>query len=300
MTEPLKFFDKVPVLAGGRDAIMTRARELWTKAPPAADMKAKARGKYAVSVILEAIQDNLRESLAVLIDAHVQAVEEEYVLMEGDAPADGDTSQPALDWWTGLYEAQDLALAGDTMKMAGDKAVKKWVRSDAETSALVALILAKPVENTTRALSVCGVTPEDISALAGTGAEPEAAGAETEGGEPCNPTSEASGAVATVTGGAAPARAPRRRAPRLEGPTPVTEAAKHLLEVAADHVKDADLAEALGVSRAQVINYRRGSTLFSPDAGQLERLDALIHSAAQRLETAVGALKSAVAVAELE
>ena len=229
-------------------------------------MTAKARAKYAVAIILEAIQDNLRPALVDLIDNHCQGVEDAYVLYEGDTPEDGDISQPALDWWHGFYAAQDEALSGDVEKIVGKALLSKWVRSNDETSVLVDAILAEPVEDTARALAVCGVTQDDITALAGT----EDA-----------PASE-------------PAKPPRRRAPSISEPTPVTEAAKRLLEALADHVKDQDVAEALEVSRSQAINYRRGTTLFAPDALQLKKLDTLVTEANRKLTGAIVSLKSAV------
>ena len=116
MTAPLRLIDRSPALSGGRDAILARARALWAEKPAGATMTAKARAKYAVAIILEAIQDNLRPALVDLIDNHCQGVEDAYVLYEGDTPEDGDISQPALDWWHGFYAAQDEALSGDVEK----------------------------------------------------------------------------------------------------------------------------------------------------------------------------------------
>ena len=282
MTEPLKFTDKLPTLAGGREAIMMHARALWEEKPPGATMNAKARAKYAVAVILEAIQDNVRKPLTDLIDAHVQIVEDEYVLFEGEAPPD-DTSAEGTEWWLGLYAAQDRSLSGDVERMVGLAALMKWVRGNDDTGSLVELILAKPIEDTARALSACGITPEDVTALAATGPAP--APVADEGVAP--------------TEAAAPTRT-RRRSPSISGPTPVTEAAKVLLETLAEHVKDADVAEALEVSRSQVVNYRRGTTLFAPDALQIKKLETLVKTAVARLEGAFGALRSAVEIAELE
>ena len=89
--------------------------------------------------ILAAIKGRLSAPLEALLEAHVQAVEDEYVLMEGDAPEDGDTSQPALDWWLGLYEAQNAGLSGEVASLLGVEAVNKWVRSDGTVAELVAL-----------------------------------------------------------------------------------------------------------------------------------------------------------------
>ena len=269
----LTFLDKIPALTGGRDAILTAARELWKPE----GVKPKFLAKAATGTILSAIGDTLRAPLTALIDRHVQAVEDEYVLMEGEAPADGDISPSALDWWMGLYEAQEAA-AGDATKLLGLEAVRKWVRSDDPAEALAELLIAKPVEDVAHALTACGITQADIEALTAIGAAPPAAA------EPA----------------AAPAvKSTRRRAASVEA-GPVTEAARVALDVLANHVKDAEMAGALGVSRTQVINYRKGITLFSPNPDQMRALEEMTGLEVARLSNAIGALKSAVDLQEME
>ena len=301
----MKFLDKIPAMTGGRDAILKRARELWAPG----DAPAKKRAKMAVETVLAAIRDNLRAPLVALIDRHVQAIEDGYVLEEGEAPAYGDISPAALDWWTGLYEAQEAA-AGDAAKMLGTEAFRKWVRSDEPAETLADALIAKPIEDVARTLSVCGVTQEDIEALSQSGAASvqvraaqvrdaqvravaeEATGANA-GGNHVTPAEEAPAVAATTA--EAPARAPRKRSASVEA-SAVTAAARDLLVVLADYAKDAEVAGALEVSRAQVINYRQGKTLFAPSPKQMDAIEALVATMTSRLAGAIGALK----MAELE
>jgi predicted transcriptional regulator len=291
----LKFLEQIPAMTGGREAIMNKARELWGSPT----MPEKARAKAAVVTILDAIKANLRAPLAALIDRHAQAVEDSYVLEEGDSPADGDISPAAIDWWTGLYEAQNVGFAGDAAKLLGAAAVDKWVRSDDPSEALADALLAKPIEDTARTLSVCGITQDDITALAGIGTGAEAAPASAnEGGSHVAATQEPPATAETAVGGA-PATRGRKRAASVEA-SPVTAAAQVALEVLADHVKDAEVALALGVSRSQVINYRKGTTLLSPNPDQMRALDVVFAGAISRLANAIGSLKSAISAQDLE
>jgi hypothetical protein len=289
----LKFSEQIPAMTGGHEAIMNKARELWGSPT----MPEKARAKAAVVTILDAIKANLRAPLAALIDRHAQAVEDSYVLEEGEAPADGDISPAAIDWWTGLYEAQNVGFAGDVAKLLGAAVVDKWVRSGDPSEALADALLAKPIEDTARTLSVCGITQDDITTLAGIGTGAEASA--NEGGSHVAATHEPPAVAATASEGAPAAPKPRKRAASVEA-SPVTAAAQAALEVLADHVKDAEVALALGVSRSQVINYRKGTTLLSPNPDQMRALDVVFAGAIGRLANSIGSLKSAISVQDLE
>lgn len=284
MTEPLKFIGKIPAMTGGRETIMLVAHELWRGVPTTEAPTQKERAKAAVETILAAIKSLARAPLATLIDKHVQIVEDEFVLMEGDAPDDGDTSDAALEWWALFYEAQIASLAGDATLMVGAEAVSKWVRGSDETTVLVDLILAKPVEDTAHALTACGIAQGDVAELATLGVEPQ-------------PSAE----VRTEPQPSAEVRAPRRRAPKIDGPNGVTAAAQRALTVLSDHgVKDVEVAAAIGVSRTQVISYRKGATLLAPSPDQMSALTALFASVVDRLGQAIGDLQSAVAIQDLD
>ena len=281
MTEAFKFRDRIPTLVGGREAVMTDAAEAWADVATKG-LHQKTKAKLAVETILTAIKGRLSAPLEALLEAHVQAVEDEYVLMEGDAPEDGDTSQPALDWWLGLYEAQNAALSGEVSSLLGVEAVNKWVRSDGTVAELVAALLAKPVEDTARALAMVGITEDDIGSLV-TAAPATAGEAPTEAKEP-KETKE-----------------PRKRAPKVQGgPNGVTTAAQAALVALSDSVTDGQVAEALGVSRPQVINYRKGATLLAPSPDQLGALTALFDTTIDRLAHSISTLRTALAMQDLE
>ena len=277
MTEAFKFRDRIPALIGGREAVMMDAAEAWADVATKG-LHQKTKAKLAVETILAAIKRRLSAPLKALLEAHVQSVEDEYVLMEGDAPEDGDTSQPALDWWHGFYEAQNATLGGEVASLLGVKGVDAWVRSGATVAELVAALLAKPIEDTARALAAVGITEDDIGSLVT--AAPAAAG-------------EASGEAKEP-------KEPRKRAPKIEGPNGVTTAAQAALVALSDSVTDGQVAEALGVSRPQVINYRKGATLLAPSPDQLGALTALFDTTIDRLGKSIGALRAALEVQELE
>ena len=283
MTVLFEFQSQIPSLTGGRDAIMEKAAELWAASPLCENARPKTRAKLAVETILAAIRTLLAAPLMAQLDAHCQSVEEEYMLMEGEEPADGDTSQAALDWWLHLYETQSAFLAGDDVAgLIGAAAVDKWVRSNEPAEALVGLILARPVEDVEHVLTLCGITQADVAFLS----LPK----EAEAAPPAAPAGNGHGSGEA-----------RRRSPRINGPNAVTQAAIAALEALAEAgVKDAATAEALCVSRPHVINYRAGKTFLSPTPDQLGALTALFDGAIDKLAQAIGALRSAIEMQELE
>jgi hypothetical protein len=252
---------------------------------PTKGLHQKTRARLAVETILAAIKDRLRAPLEALLEAHVQAVEDEYVLMEGDGPDDGDTSDSVLEWWRGLYEAQNIGLSGEVAGVLGVEAVDKWVRRGGEVAELVDALLNAPVKDTARALAVVGITEEDIASLVvGT----------------TSPAAPAAAAAAEKAETPAAPKEPRKRALKIDGPNLVTTAAQAALVALCESVTDAQIADALGVSRPQAINYRKGVTLLAPSADQLGALTALFDTAIDRLATAFGALRTAIKVQELE
>lgn len=273
---PLKIVDHLPSLTGGRDAIMGKARELWVENSGArVNASASVRVRMAVETILRAVKALMREPLAALIDSRVQAVEDEFVLLEGEPPADGDTPDVALCWWRDLYEEQNALLA-EVAGIVGREAVDCWVRNDAPGAALADLILAKPIDDAANALTLCDIKQADIAELAGWESD-------------LTPVSEA---PASPT----PSKRGRKPGSVLTQVGAVTEAAKGLLAALYEPVVggDAPIAEAIGVSRAQAYNYRKGVTPWRPTDEQRERLKALVETAANRLTTAYDALTAAL------
>lgn len=285
----LKIKDKIPPMVGGRDAIMAKAHELWSP-DRASTLSQKDRAKLSADTFLAAIKSNLAAPLTTLIDAHTQAVEDEYVLMEGDAPEDSDVSEEALEWWGGLLEAQRLGLGGDVTNLIGVEAIEKWIRSSEETSALVDLILAKAIVDPANALTACGITQSDIAELA-LPPETKQPAVDEEMRTPIKGAEHIQGATKSV----------RHRSPKIAGPNPVTIAAAKAVETIFDFgVTDGDIANALGVSRPHAINYRKGTTLLEPTPDQLGALSALYDNLIDKLSKAIGGLRAAIQAAALE
>lgn len=247
----LSFKDQIVAMTGGREAILATAR---LAAPP----KTK---KEATAQVLAAIRVRLREPITALIDARVQGVEDLYEVMEGEAPE----GEVANAWWAGLHAAVLEALRGDITDTIGEMAVREWAVVGDETEVLVTRILERGIADPAYAISKCGITPEDIKALVGTDAPPEAEVTEVE---------------------SAPAQTRKRtRAPSLDRPTPISEAARAVLQALIDHssLKEAEIAEALGVSRPQANNYRNGKTVWEPSDEQTTKLGGLVALACSRL-----------------
>jgi hypothetical protein len=268
MPEPLKFLDRIPAMTGGKEAVLAKARELVETIPDAAQ-PAKAKQKWAVSLITQAIKEQLRDPLEKLFDAHVAAIENEYILLEGDPPEDSGADADA--WNAGLQGASEAAFAGDTTKVIGVMKMRGWVRSDAPTMDLVEMLLENAISDTANAFSKLGITPEDIEALIPKATTPDA----------------------PAPAAAAPAR--RHRSPKVEGPNALTEASKGVLAALKEHsgVSDADVAAALGVSRASIIGYRDGKTLWEPSEAQIQALNALVDGAIKPLCDALNKLSAA-------
>jgi hypothetical protein len=268
VTEPLKFLADVPAMTGGKDAILKRAREMIANG--AIQLRANATRKeyqkVTVLVIVDAIKDNLRVPLEKRIEDHIRQIEDDYYLFEGEPPA-----EPGLEadvWNEGLNKRILESFAGDLTQVLGADKLRTWVASDAPSSGLVEDLLAVAVEDVGNAFSRLGIGPDDIDSLL-----------------PLEPSSESP----------QPAERKRGRQPRLNGPTPLTEAAQRALIVLRDdsRFKDVDVANALVVSRASVIGYRDGKTLFSPSEAQIAALNKLFDRAIKPLTEALDALLSA-------
>ena len=267
MTEPLKFLADVPAMTGGKAAIMAAARALKAdgrlKTPKPGESHA-AWSKAAVGLVVEAIRDQLRAPLEKTFEAHLSRLESEYVLFEGEPPEDPG---PEADAWNeGLNKTTFESLIGELKDIISAETLQAWIESDAPTSDLIEKILEHAVEDVGNAFDQLGIKPEDVESL--------------------------------ITGIAPPAdgqNGRRRRSASLDGPTPLTEAARAALT--ALHVnsviKDVDVATALGVSRASVIGYREGKTLFSPSDEQISALNGLFDQAVKPLTDALNSLTKA-------
>ena len=278
MTEALKILPDIPSMTGGKDAILSTARRLQADGKVAIALGAtrKTQQKAAVALVVEAIKDNLRAPLGKRIEDHLVAVEQAYVLMEGDPPQEpGDESDA---WNDGFGDVTYEALSGDVEKIVGANVLKTWIDSGDETSALVELILLHAVEDVGNAFDKLGIAPADIDSL-------------------IPATAEATQSVPEQIKNAAFAAAngKRHRSRPPEGPTALTDAARSCLNALKDHsaVKDADVAAALGVSRASIIGYREGKTLFAPNETQIQALDGLFDAAIKPLTDALNALSAA-------
>ena len=246
MTE-LRFIKDVPALTGGKDAILARARQDWTGELGAPRQEQQ---KMAVLVILRAIKTQLTQPLADIFQQHVNAVEDHYILMEGEEPNNDDP-----EWVRGLNQTVFDSM-GDLKTVIAKEQLQKWIADDSSISELVGLTLDKAVSDVGNAFEKLGITPEDIESLI-----------------PANPQKPLEEAEKSYKR--------RKRSVSIEGPTELTKAAQAALIALQEHsgVKDMDVAKALGVSRASIVGYRDGKTLFSPDGPQSEALENLLTNA---------------------
>jgi hypothetical protein len=306
MTEPLKFLADIPAMTGGKDAILAAALKR-RGGPFDPGVTPKQQQKFAVSYIVEAIKDQLRAPLTKRFEDHCRQIEDDYALLEGDPP--GDDGPEAKAWNDGLDAAAAEAFSGELEKIIGKGKLKEWIFSGDDASALTELVLEHAVDDVGNAFARLGIMPADIDSLVGASPEADASAA----ADPALPRSPPpTGSViginvaatgSWVGGPNAPygpdekitVKQPRRRAPKIEGPTPLTEAAAAALMALKDHsrVKDEAVAAALGVSRASVIGYREGKTLFEPTDAQTDALRELFNEAVLPLDAALKDLEAA-------
>ena len=274
MTE-LRFIKDVPALTGGKDAIMTRARQDWTGEPGAPRQEQQ---KMAVNVILRAIKTQLTQPLADIFQQHVNAVEDHYILMEGEEP---DNDDP--EWVKGLNQTVFDSM-GDLKTVIAKEQLRKWIADDSPISELVGLTLDKAVSDVGNAFEKLGITPADIDSLIPVKAEEVKL-------DPGWLAKDGAKAEARIEPSAR-----RRRSASIEGPTELTKAAQAALIALQEHsgVKDMDVAKALGVSRASIVGYRDGKTLFSPDEEQTVALRSMLAHASLVLEVAKQDLERAI------
>ena len=278
MTEPLKFISDIPAMTGGKDAILAAVQRTHidsnAQAPTSKEMK-----KAAVGWIVAAIKEQLRAPLTKRFEDHCRAVEEEYALIEGDPP--GEDGPEAEAWNKGLDAAATEAFSGELEKVIGKTKLKAWIFSGDDAAALTELVLEHAIDDVSNAFSRLGITPADIDSLIENPTVSTAA-----------PSPDASTATADAPAVVSGPNGKRRRSPKIEGPTPLTEASRSALIALKDHskIKDETIAAALGVSRASVIGYREGKTLFEPTDAQMEAFHDLFDQATKPLDTARGVL----------
>lgn len=294
MVQPLKFKDamllEIPepaaLLATLSEAVRTTHRA--TQAGDASQIPLQMVIKHVLSTLGEIVKAEVRQPLIDMFDAHLQAVEEEYELLEGECP---EYPEPLHNWWRGLFDAQIESLTGDATNILGADAVRKLVEDDASTVDIVDAILAKPIVAHEEMLVKLGLTLEDITPIvqgihSNWGATDKALEDFAEELQSRSPEIAAN----------LPEAAPRPRGIRQRSvASPTTEAARAMIEALCEHsgAKEADIAEALGVSRPQINNYRHGKTALEPSEAQVEGLLALARRHAGALTDACGAFEAA-------
>src|ERR1035437_9928352 len=167
MVAPLQFRARLSELAGGREAVLAKTRELLgsthklTKAGSAAKIATKKVEKHVVDVVVDAIRQQLHDPLSELIADHLQAVRDEYELMEGEGS--GELSDPL--WYDGLYVAQFDALRGEVESTVGIGKLQKLVHGAELTSLDLTAALLEKIKDPKLALKALSIAPKDIDAL---------------------------------------------------------------------------------------------------------------------------------------
>jgi hypothetical protein len=308
--ETFKFRTQVAELAGGRDAVLAQARAMLetthpvTRAGDRSKIAPDSARRHVVATILEGVKILVRASLIEAADDHLAAVLENYELIEGPQPEDDATA-----WLKGFNTAVWDGFQGDVEATVGGAALQLRIDRDDTTEDLVDAILARPVEDTARALGALGVTAFDIEALAeeACGRAPTGATAvvtvtsgavSTGGSETVAEGVGYSEAPTVIVNGQAPAAPQRRRraAAQAGPPSPVSEAARGALTalVELSAIPEGDIATAIGVSRAQMNNYRHGRTVWHPDDAQAEALVSMIERCQRGLAEAGQAFEMAL------
>lgn len=330
MVQPLKFRDAMllelpepaALLATLGEAVKTTHR--ITQAGDASQIPLPMVIKHVLSTLGEIVKAEVRQPLIDMFDAHLQAVEEEYELLEGEAPdVDGvvGAQEAAHEWWKSLFAAQIESLTGDATNILGADAVRKLVEDDASTVDIVDAILAKPIVAHEEMLVKLNLTLEDITPIvqgihsnwSSTGTTISTMTTASDGEKLLNEGGFLS--KATIVDGVVtqvqmthageaykgPALASVSEAPKPRGlrqksvASPTTEAARAMIEALCEHsgAKEADIAEALGVSRPQINNYRHGKTALEPSETQVAGLLTLARKHVSALDLAAQAFEVA-------
>lgn len=312
MVQPLKFRDAMlldlpepaALLATLGEAVKTTHR--ITQAGDASQIPLPMVIKHVLSTLGEIVKAEVRQPLIDMFDAHLQAVEEEYELLEGECPDHPEGLENDLGaWWRGLFDAQIESLTGDATSILGADAVRKLVEDDASTVDIVDAILAKPIVAHEEMLVKLNLTLEDITPIVqGIHRNWNSAGGviQVDLGPP-SPEIEA--LVTELNASTVPAvvipqrstdEAPKPRGMRQKSvASPTTEAARAMIEALCEHsgAKEADIAEALGVSRPQINNYRHGKTALEPSETQVAGLLTLARKHVSALDLAAQAFEMA-------
>ena len=285
---PLKFLDRVPAMTGGKAAILARTGELQIDGEHKWPVNGsrKQHQKSAVDLLLQAIREQLRGPLEKVIDNHLAHLEQEYILLEGEPPEDNDER---VTWDLGLGRETEESLA-EVAQVVGAKDLRDWVYSNAPTSHLVDLLLEKAISDPANAFQRLDIKPGDIDSLIPR--EPSTAAMADRTEEFARRHGVEDGAAETPADEAEPARAASHKRQHAET-SDRTEAAKGVLNALKGHVADADVAKALNLSRASIINYRDGKTNWLPDATQVSILRTQVADVVKPLLDAMDALLKA-------
>lgn len=162
MVTPLQFRDKIAEMIGGKGVLLMQAGAiLRTLGSPQAP-------STAVAAVMRACKDLLKAPLYELLDRHLAEVREEYMLMEGERPDEGDDETTAMayaEWLAGLNETELASMDGEISGLVGATRLYELVYQHMAIGALVDAVLSAPIADTDRALKALGVTPEDLETL---------------------------------------------------------------------------------------------------------------------------------------
>jgi hypothetical protein len=285
MAETFKFRDRILELVGSKAHVLERAEKLLgtthaiTKAADASKIPRADVQRHVIDTVIAAARQIVEAPLSELIDAHSEAVEDEYALLEGDPPED---EAGLADWLKYLADFAAPTFNGEVKSVIGPEALGAWLHDPkADGFDLAQLLVSSPVENPAAELKVLGVTTADLERLTTTILEnrmpPQKAAAPARD-EPKAPA------------------APRKRAPSVDSPNAVTEATRNALVALSEltSLKEGDIASALGVSRPQANNYRHGKTLLAPTDEQAANLLGLFDDVIGKLRAAREALDLAI------
>ena len=169
MPTPLEFRALLPDMAGGRDSVLATARERLqtthklTKAGDASNIPLPKVEKHVTDVIVEALRTRLFEPLSELLANHLQSVQDEYELMEGEAP---EEPAAAKEWLHGLWTAHEEALTGEVRYTAGgEAALQALVWSEDFSSIELTQLMLSKIGDVKRAFASMNISPGDIAGL---------------------------------------------------------------------------------------------------------------------------------------
>lgn len=156
-------------LIGGRDAVLSATKDMLhsthplTKAGNASNVDPDSARRHVIDTILAASVKRLMEPLAEDLRVHMNAVRDEFEMMEGERPENNEHARQA--WLAGLYGMIGETFRGQIVGILGEPKLDALMAMHAPPRVIAEALIVRPIVDKGRALKALELTPGDIEAL---------------------------------------------------------------------------------------------------------------------------------------